>query len=167
MHDQSSDVLWKAYHEAGHAVAAHAHGGTVQCVSILANEHYQGVCEFSFNRVFQTHSHNPAINKLISLIVISLAGPAAQARFAPESCEPEQALADHQHALESLACLAALKGFSAYDLAYYEDLADQFVHAEENWAAIEALANALGRRNRLSGAQASQIIDRVWQELCQ
>lgn len=167
MNEPSSDDLWKAYHEAGHAVAAYAHGGVIQRVSIIATERYQGVCLFSMNRTFQTYSHRPAINKHTCQIVISLAGPAAQARFAPESCEPEQARVDREDALKSLARIATVRGDSAHELAYYEELADRFIYEEENWVAIEALAAAVGRRKSLFGSTATQIIDRVWKEYYQ
>ena len=165
MKSPPDDDLWKAYHEAGHAVAAHALGGELQWVSILPTQHYQGICQFSMNRTFVTYSDRPAINKHICQIVISLAGPAAQTRFAPGSCEPEQAGKDRCDALESMVRLAAIRGAYPHDLAYYEELADRFVYEDENWAAIQSLAEALCRCQRLSGLKSAGIIDRVWEDL--
>lgn len=161
------DDLWKAYHEAGHAVAAHSLGGMIHRVSIVSTERYEGVCEFHLTRVFQSYSAHPVINQLTCQIVISLAGPAAQARFAPESCEPEHPQDDHLNAREFMVPLAGLLGHSLPDFTHYESLADRFVSAPENEVAIEALAEALCRCRRLSGTKAAGIIDEVWKEYYQ
>lgn len=167
MNERAEDDLWKAYHEAGHAVAARHHGGEIQLISILPNELYQGICLFSANRLFQEYGHNPTINKITTHIVISLAGPAAQMRFAPGSCDQDQFRLDRESVEAQMIKLSRVKDATIWGLNHYEELAESLVCADENWAAIEELANVVARRKRLTGTEATRIIDRVWEEYFQ
>lgn len=162
MNTRDLDDWGKASHEAGHAVAAHAHGGKVVLVSILPGEGFEGVCQFSLDGVFCNHGNRPGVNQLTSRIVCALAGPAAHRHFSPDTFDAELARSDYESAAESMARLARVTGRSSPHAEYFQNLAKAHIGQPENLEAIETLATALMARRRLSGRQAAQIINQTW-----
>jgi ATP-dependent Zn protease len=146
-----------AYHEAGHAVAALALERPVVKVSILPNRDRLGICAFGKAVI------RPTQDWLEREVLIALAGMAAEARQTG-TYDRLAAGRDLKYA-RSLAIQRAGSPRQAERLEKrilnkVENLLDQ----DENWLAVQRIAEELLRQQEISGRQAKHIYERCVQE---
>ncbi len=143
-----------AYHEAGHAVMALALGRPVTCVSALPGRGFLGTCAFG-KAVFR-----PSEDWLEREILISLAGPAAEARrtgvYLWDAGARDQAYAE-ELALQRAGAARAAQRLLRRLLAKAEHL----LNREENWRAVERLAAEVLRLGEISGRAARHFYEEV------
>jgi len=148
-----SSLQATAFHEAGHAVIALALGRAVQRVSILPGRGWLGRCEFRKGRV------RPSEDWLEREILISLAGPAAEARHTGAYAW-DGAVADLR-AVRRLAVQRAserqAERLERRLLAKVEHLLDQIGH----WRAVELIAMELLRCDTISGRAVHHLFDQA------
>jgi ATP-dependent Zn protease len=141
-----------AYHEAGHAVVALAVGRPVHRVSVLPNRELLGKCEFRKGVV------RPSADWVEEELLITLAGPAAEARHTGRFC-PGGAARDLRYARKLAVQRAGDRGAERLErrmLAKVENLlADDGL-----WRAVELIAAELVRCGTISGRAARHLYDR-------
>ncbi len=141
-----------AYHEAGHAVMALSLGRPVHRVSVLPDGQFLGLCQFG-KGVFR-----PSEDWLEREILIALGGIAAEALHT-DNYAWDGAARDQQY-VHGLAVQRAgerqAERLERRMLAKAEHLLGQ----EENWKAVELIAEELMRRGVISGRTARHLFDR-------
>lgn len=148
----SVDQTSTAYHEAGHAVIALAHGRPVGKVSILPDQRRLGHCEI------RKGTFGPKRDGLETEILILLGGPAAEARFVGNYCW-ESAAQD----LRDVRRLVLFRTSSERQAERLErrllDKVEYLLEQTGNWAAVEKIANELLQRTTISGRSARHLFD--------
>ncbi|UCI17872.1 hypothetical protein FJ970_22595 [Mesorhizobium sp. B2-1-8] len=154
-----------AYHEAGHAVAGYKKGWTIESVTTIPGEDdrgtYDGLAtttkEFATADIV-THQ-SAAWSRVAEGMIISMAGPAAQRKFAPTSKVPSGARGDEEDIDKALALMAtsyssemALRRFCVIE-------ARELINRD--WRSVEVLAAALIRERRLEGSRVRELLDEV------
>ena len=160
--EPAPDDMWKAYHEAGHAVADHVLCWELVRVSIVDDGNSGGRTE---SRV-ELPSGPTGILKLDlreNMLFSVLAGPAAQRAFARSSWEAQDGYYDLKHAEALLRDVRKIRGKATPELAHYEWRANEFIW--ERAGVIRTLAKALNKWKVLSGPQAHRIIAAEWRRL--
>ena len=140
-----------AYHEAGHAVVALALGRQVHQVSILPNRDRLGVCEF------RKPNFRPSEDWIEREILISLGGIAAEARHTGIHAW-ESAGRDIQYVQQLAAERAGERRAERYTSRMLSK-AEHLINRDENWRAIERIAQALLESGSISGRAARHFFD--------
>jgi len=142
-----------AYHESGHFVVAHALGlhEHIHVIDIRPAQDYAGVCMGELPALRSDEDYEDAITELYAGLAAELyhnpAYPvASRARAADDDAKAEYLMEDLEAVDEGLVERLRLR-------------AGQLV--EENWAAVEALAEALLRKGHLYGLEAEAIVESV------
>ena len=140
-----------AYHEAGHAVVALALGRQVHQVSVLPNRDRLGVCEFRKPNV------RPTEDWIEREILISLGGIAAEARHTGIHAW-ESAGRDFQYVHQLAVERAGERRADRYTSRMLSK-AEHLIGQDENWRAIERIANELLEHGAISGRAARHFFD--------
>jgi ATP-dependent Zn protease len=147
-----------AYHEAGHVVGGHRLGVELASVDILRDgEGGNGHTVFNVPPWFRPGANLDDRRRRYAEAVVTtfLAGPIAEARVAgfPN-------LQGSGYDLDAVAreWLRLLEPPKRYEVRLKELTARAEALVEENWPAIERLAQALLERRRLTGAEALQLL---------
>ena len=143
-----------AYHEAGHAVVARMLGVRVKSVTIQPTLNYSG------RVLFDGLGRRTTEKK----ILITLAGPHAQRRFAPNSAwrSGNKAHLNSGYDFDNVALLIHDEhgNGKVADLYWRYVMAKAEQLVEGWWPHIEAVASALLKRETLTGAE-------MWQAMCE
>jgi len=146
-----------AYHEAGHAVVAHALGLRVETVSVLEDEESLGRASIPLPEGFQPDDQGEgSVDLMERQLTATLAGAAAQRMFTGE--DADLGGNDERGALSLLMSL----GETSEEMSAVADAADGRAEAilREEWVAVEALAERLLEAGELTGYQAIASIER-------
>ncbi|WP_051677457.1 hypothetical protein [Bradyrhizobium sp. URHD0069] len=167
-----------AYHEAGHAVIAHALGIAVKYVTTL--EDASAALTHSATYLARDADHPAQLEAIRKDVIVCLAGPHSQAKHRrPKKKEPDEWKDD----IETASGLAARAGLVATGIdlrrldenfeccltAYQAEFAaDLFQHCsekarnlvDEHWTAIDTVAKALLSRPVLNGDDIAELIGR-------
>jgi len=145
-----------AHHEAGHAVAAHVLGLTVDRISIVSDGDAAGqvIHDYGCN-MNEVINEDDGIRQwaLERAAIVSLAGEAAQRRFRVESVEEEHGGGDRLHVHDMLDHLAGEMDQELRD-AWYRVLvlrAQRLI--TEHWVRVTWLASLLLRETTIEGAE--------------
>ncbi len=145
-----------AYHEAGHAVAAWAHGVRTKHLSILPDDDSEGRHAHVpyFSGMHPDYDNSPRVQRrLENMVLVCLAGPAAQQRFNPHGFRYSHGSHDRREAVDLLNYLVGSK----QELQAYYNLIDirarQFVGSVHRWRLIVGLAEALLDSGEMTGRQ--------------
>lgn len=142
-----------AYHEAGHAVAALRLGVPVRHVTIDP-ENDDGGIVLGHVRFRSGDKDPPSLGH--RLLVISLAGPAAQRRYAPRSPVRVNGASDFAHAQrESELCSS--DPMAARSLHHWGEREARHLVAREWWL-VERIADILIRRRTISGDELQEAL---------
>jgi hypothetical protein len=162
----SNHLRATAYHEAGHAIAAWRLRLRVSKVTVEPDEDFSGMVAHSspFRRShmegLELGEITPSIQRRAeNLMVISLAGPAAQRNFNPQSVRIYHSNSDHKAVCAILERL--VEPSSDVFPAYYRLMklrAEALVQNDVNWSAIEILARELLQRRTLKGSALREFI---------
>ena len=150
-----------AHHEAGHIVAAWLQGFKLKSVTIVPSAGYQGLASLhesnleGFHPVYDNSEETE--RKVKALAIWGLAGPAAQRIFNPKGYR-------HVHVEEDFRSSANILSYIAGSA---EDVERKFetVHknaerlVQDNWHHVEALAEALLKKNTLSGSEIRGLLE--------
>lgn len=151
-----------AYHEAGHAVMCHMLGVRLKSISVGWDELYGGETDHAklqYAGVPIDPKDTRARLRLEKAIMLCMAGPLAQQKFAPAGTH-----GDYGGALDfDVAFRLALRSFrsrktAAAYLAFIQAWISQKWQEPRVWAAVERVARALIKDRKLSGHQARSII---------
>jgi ATP-dependent Zn protease len=153
-----------AFHEAGHAVAAYALGRAFTRVSIRPNGHTSGRCSFRppgdwFRPDIRIDSSTR--NGLEERIIISLAGPEAEARFRGDY-DRHAAQEDIDRALDH-ACYMTDDPLEAS--AYIEWLRLRTTNLMKRpgfWSTVKVLAERLLQEGEVTYRSAKGLLDAAW-----
>lgn len=150
--DDSSHRRATAYHEAGHAVVALSLGRSIQRVSIVANEHRLGHCEFKKGAAKKTD------DLIEAEILILLGGLAAEARETGEYgwLEAGQDLRDVRVLTHRRAGAAAKAERLERRLL---DKVEHLLSQPGRWDAVERIAGELLKHEAISGRAARHLFD--------
>jgi hypothetical protein len=150
-----------AYHEAGHAVAAHQLrvGIGRREVSIVPNEGWHG-----FVHTLKGFSGRPDMERTGQMrlgaekgAIVSFAGEAAQRRFRPMSVRRHHAASDRTQAVNLMSYFVGSdRELDAY-LKWLRIRAEAFVASSVNWKMIEAVAAELMARKHLTAGEVKAI----------
>ena len=141
-----------AYHEAGHAVVALSFGRPVQCVSIVPDREYLGICELGKG------VHRPSDDWLEREILIALGGIAAEARFT--GIYAWDAAARDQKYVRRLAEQRAGERRAERLQRRLLAKAEHLLADEGRWRAVELIAEELLRHREISGRTALHLFER-------
>lgn len=154
----SAQDVATAYHEAGHAVAALALGRPVVKVSIRPDRDRLGICAFG-KAVFR-----PTQDWLEREVLIALAGMAAEARRTgayDRAAAGRDLLYARGLAIQRAGSAKQAERLERRMLSKVENLLDD----EENWLAVERIAEELLKQQEISGRQAKHIYERCVREM--
>jgi ATP-dependent Zn protease len=143
-----------AYHEAGHAVVAHRLGVEVEHVTIVPDHTSRG--HFVHADLFCARGLGSDRANLERAIAIYLAGPLAQARLLRRLDRRRGGRQDYDCASGLARYLAGAAGEREF-LRYQERRTHALV--EHYWNEIELVAQALIKRDQLSGPEVKDIIE--------
>jgi ATP-dependent Zn protease len=148
-----------AYHEAGHAVIAWRLGAHPRSVTIVPKGEVQGetVQESPFieaDFVFDGSDH--ARNRVERAIIICLAGPMAQRRFAPRSWRRWHGGPDYVVAFDLALRVNGSPAAAKVHMKWLEMRAQALL--ESVWSYVEAIASELLKRGTLSAEEIRSIL---------
>lgn len=146
---RQEDVEGAAYHEAGHAVAARALGLPVPDLSMIPDEDTVGTCSYA---VWVEADED---GRREDTAAVSLAGALAE-EIAVGEFNEEIAEDDLLHAIGLADEVTEAPDERDAWLDRAQDRAEEVLRRD--WAAVEALAEALLARRLLSAAEAEEII---------
>ena len=149
-----------AYHEAGHAIAAHVLGRQIKRMTIVPNksENYAGCVFFGKQPSVKGIDTDPSpkIRRAAEQrILVSLAGLCAQRLFNPRTCRSFHGHEDFKVILLYVGHLMRENETEPF-LKWMEVRTENILR--DNWKAVEVLADELIRRRELTGQEAHQII---------
>src|SRR6516165_9443188 len=159
-------VMATAYHEAGHAVAAIMQGIAVHTVTIKPGDNYFGLTKHGKTRMdgFQPdyESVPPRVrDRMEKQARCALAGLIAQRRFSKSSIRQWHAHQDHRIAADLVSRLAHSIPETEAWLNLLHIQTEQIIDA--HWYGVEAIAQALIKRNILRGSEARALIRQAFQ----
>lgn len=144
-----------AYHEAGHAVVAHAQGLGFESVSIVEDEDSLGRCHVTLPEGFQPDERREgSVEILEAHLAVCLAGALAQELFTGESVE--LAANDLSGALKLVGSLGASSEQMNARIEEAEQRARGILH--RGWPAVEALAARLLEQEELDSERTAAVI---------
>jgi ATP-dependent Zn protease len=150
-----------AYHEAGHAVAAYAHGVRTKALSIVPDGDSKGRHEQHpyFGGINLEFDSSPRAQRRVeNMVLVCLAGPAAQRRFNTKGFRRYHADHDWRQAIDLLSYLVGSnKELEAY-LRLIDIRARAFVETAPRWIQINRLAQNLLDRQTLTGPEVRQLM---------
>jgi len=147
--DEARDVEATAHHEAGHAIAAWAHGQRIMRVSVASGDESKGHVMHSVPVLPKNWNWIRERWRFEVRIRIALAGRIAQEKFDPKFCD--QLGGDAAYALEHLTLIVAPGDHARAYLRLLEIEARAIVDAR--WDLIRALAAELVGRRTLGGRE--------------
>jgi hypothetical protein len=148
-----------AYHEAGHAVAAWRLGAGPRSVTIIPRSDSQGELSFESpvsNIHFDLNGSDRTRNRGERAIIICLAGPIAQRRFAPRSWRQWHGVSDYHAALDIALRLNESSRAAKAHLKWLEIRTENLV--ESSWSFVERVATALSVRGTLSSDEIRSLL---------
>lgn len=148
-----------AYHEAGHAVAAWRLGAGPRAVTIMSRSDSQGEVSYQSplsNIRFDLDGSDRTRNRGERTIIICLAGPIAQRRFAPRSWRRWHGASDYHAAHEIALRLNKSSKAAEAHLKWLEVRTEDLV--DSLWNFIERVAVALSVRGMLSSDEIRSIL---------
>lgn len=160
-----SQLERNAYHEAGHAVVAHALGRRFTGVTIIPGVDAMGRCRYAEARNFDPDLPDmysgPRIERVVEHQIMGyLAGPIAEGILTGEkSWRKTGGNGDVPRAVD---LAVYMKGTIEETEAYLDGLwvqTEELVGRRESWAAIEALAAELVEQREVGEGRAREIID--------
>lgn len=161
--DPARELECTAYHEAGHAVAAWRLGRRFGRVTIKPDLLTLGQCRILKDPRFTLQDHRePAFWKLVEdRIVISLAGPIAEAKFRGR---PNRAAAEGDMQIVEKLLWNRTMDASQHKrcLAWLKVVAGELLDDCWNWAMVEVLAKNLLVRQTLSGREVVALLRGAW-----
>jgi hypothetical protein len=147
-----------AYHEAGHAVAAYLRHWRFTGISIVPDRYTLGRCFFSQREiVLRTSRMRETRARLETLIVISLAGPAAE-RLISGRTNRRGALDDVREAEAYASCVAGSEEELRAYMQWLWEFTNNLIGAEPHWSAVKALAAELVARGQVGERRAREVI---------
>ena len=144
-----------AFHEAGHAVAAVKERVRLRSLSIEPDEDSAGrISHANPLQNARLDIDTSYINRMRMerLVRVSLAGPAAQQRFARSSWRRFHGSDDYKQALRLLYRFADGKALSAY-FNLLQAWTESFLYRPGVWAQVSAVASALLKKKTLSARE--------------
>jgi hypothetical protein len=140
-----------AYHEAGHAVVHHLHGGTIVRLSIERTDSNQGMRPAKQPTPTETADQLQALRDLVAVLVAGEV--AATIHGAPESVVKAGGRADREHAIRRAAEVgldeAAARAMIEAEWPRVRDRLQEPAH----WKLVDSLARQLVRQNVLDADQ--------------
>ncbi len=151
-----------AYHEAGHAFACWKLGVGIRSVTIKPDADSLGYVHH--NNVIKNDGRNSnSMRTRISFendILISLAGPEAERRFAGRT-NHDSAWGDFKHASYSANLIGGDGAGADLFLKWMSYRAKDLVTKNGNWRAIRALASELLKKETLKGKEIKEIFEEI------
>lgn len=155
-----------AYHEAGHAVASWCLHVPIRHVTIISDDTSAGhVQNHKMNRRTALNielDDRFSLGRLRAekLVMVAMAGPLAQERYAPRSVRYWHGGGDRDAITELLIRYADTLPDGSLDCRAHGKLLKQWTRTllENNWYLVEAVAAALLERRRLSGSETRDVI---------
>jgi ATP-dependent Zn protease len=149
-----------AYHEAGHAVAAHVLSHQIKRITIVPNrlENYKGCVYFAKQPNVKGIDRDPSpriTRAAQEKILTSLAGLCAQRVFNPRTCRSLHGYEDYKEVLLYVGHLIRENETEPF-LKWMEVRTENILR--DNWKAVEVLAEELIRRHEIGGQEAHRII---------
>jgi len=151
-----------AYHEAGHAAVAVYFRIGLKRVSVVPDPNYDGICSQVQQTWFEKldrEDSDSITKKAERQMMVALAGPEAQRKFAPTSIRRHQARGDIKAVFE---CAFSICGSAEEASALVELLrirTRNLLGMPFVWKGVKALAKQLLKRNEISGKHAKAIIE--------
>ena len=148
-----------AYHEAGHAVAAYVHHVAIHRAAIIPSADFAGHVSHANplrGRPIDAMTTPRDRRHMERLVIVALAGDAAQRRHAPRSVRSWHADQDRRNAADLVSYFVGSEAQQAAYLAYLWAVTDDLV--DLHWPAVEAVAAELLERRDLSGKRVRGII---------
>jgi len=154
----------RAYHEAGHAVAAWCLEIDIDCVTILPDGELAGQVKVkpedpsTYAAIERGERWEPARFRAEKMVMCLQAGEVAQLRYNPRSVRPRQCERDRQ------CCIGLLRNYAPDEKKtdvrpHYNLLVKWTVRLiDQHWHLVEAVAKALLDRRYLSDAQILDVI---------
>ncbi len=158
---QTKELESIAYHEAGHAVAAHAHQVRIKALTIVPADGTLGRLESQpyFKGINIDYDSSPrAQQRVENMVIVCLAGPAAQRRFYPRGSWRVNAKGDWQQVMDLLSYLVGSEEQLTAYCNLMEIRARDFVRDPEWWFLIERVAQRLLDRQTLTGAEVRKLM---------
>jgi ATP-dependent Zn protease len=149
-----------AYHDAGHAVAGHVLGLTVEGLSIVPDEHYAGLADVPVDLDSAYGSPEESDDYLRRHLVCFLAGAVAEEILTGEPVELGPGSMYRGDWNGATDCVVALAGKDVKRQAAESEEAFTKTRAilRENWAVVVALAEALIEHRELTREQVLAIV---------
>ncbi len=155
-----------AYHEAGHAFAAWRLGVRTTALSIVPDGDAKGFHAHrtyfrSLDLVFLPHAYDSsprAQRRVENMALVCCAGPAAQRHFNPRGFRTYHAEDDWHQAVDLLLRKSENTEIVEAYFKLIELRAQNFVAGRWQWPLIECLAEALLKRQRLTGKEVRRVI---------
>ena len=154
-----------AYHEAGHAVAAHYHNLAPRSLSIIPDQTSLGryIHVPYFQNINPDYDASPRAQRRIeNMVIVLLAGPQAQRRCHPKGHWKKNAQGDWERAVNLLSYLCADEKEAELYWSLIDYRAYAFIHQPDVWECIGVVADALLAHNELKDKQITEIIEMHW-----
>ena len=159
----------KAYHEAGHAVAAIVLcSGRITTVSIRPNKTFETRGHVLLNHVRLVEAQNintpqeewseMVLRNTEMHVMIFLAGEAAQRLHSPRSVRLWHSLSDWEKAMEMLRLVIPEADIHARSTALMQATKELL---QKNWAAVQAVAALLIEREELPGDEVEYVVREI------
>ena len=154
-----------AYHEAGHAIAAHHFRLPVKLVSIVPGEAFAGFVRFGGTRGLNAAAGllNGAsfdgLTRVLKKLIVLLAGMEAQRHYCPESCRTVHSSSDYAQALDyALSFVGGNEQEAEFFLRWLCKRAENLVTGI--WGPdIHLLAKELLKRRVMTGREVSSFLE--------
>lgn len=146
-----------AYHEAGHAVAAFLNGFEIEFATIKRCGDAAGMVKALPKGKLDLRNGSPHMRaKIESCLIMTLAGDAAQRKFAPRSSRNWQTSSDRESATDmALAVCGTGESATAY-IAWLAIVTRDLI--QSRWQSVERVAAALLEKETLSGQEVREAI---------
>ncbi len=159
-------ALWStAYHEAGHAVMVRYEGFSLRRVTIIPAAEYAGRVKLQ-NPLRGIHLNydgsDRARLKAERAIRICLAGPLAQRRFNLKGWRAYHGRKDFETAFDIIQHLVGSDEEAVAYLKLLDIQSKKILELDHVWGAVEVLASALIEHRKLSGKDATAVIEQAF-----
>jgi hypothetical protein len=143
-----TQLLTVAYHEAGHAVIAQKLGASLKRVSIKACDQYRGIVRYRGLKIVDDMDRGRL--RAERVIMIALAGPAAQRRYRKSSWRTYHGSDDYRQVMKLAAYFFPWDAKTQKAFVRWLELRTEWL-VDQHWPAIERLAHALMERTTMTG----------------